>query len=258
MKKINFTHLGGFPLTQNRLSELQDRDDELKNALLVALGIDLTNTTAYIIKGLELSGSTYSDGWIVYLGNVYEVTGGVGGYLHFVESATLATFEDLNDKVVYTYTTAVINNISTGSPLDVAAMIRLTIYSNLTMPTATETQLGAIKLAHQQAVDVGIDDTRAVTPLKLKNTNFIPNILHTATIYLGTIAQYANVYAVTFPNVGTGNYRIVGYVHTTGVNAGQLTYSIVNQTATGFSLAIHCLNTTVANAYFFFTIYKNN
>ena len=78
MKKIDFTHAGGFPLTQDELDYLQQAYGECINAL-TAMGSD--GSTPMIISGMvqtvPSAGSVaVTDGWLFYGGEMIRFTGG--------------------------------------------------------------------------------------------------------------------------------------------------------------------------------------
>lgn len=77
MKKIDFTHAGGFPLTQENIDYLQQAYTECVNALAM-MGSD--GTTPILISGMVPSipspGSTsVTDGWFFYNGEMVRFTG---------------------------------------------------------------------------------------------------------------------------------------------------------------------------------------
>jgi hypothetical protein len=80
MKAIDFTHAGGFPLTQDELDYLQQAYTECINALAVMGGTGPT-----IITGMEVSVSggitTANDGWFFYNGEMIRFTSGSYGTL---------------------------------------------------------------------------------------------------------------------------------------------------------------------------------
>ena len=92
MKKIDFSHPGGFPFTQDQLNYLQDAYTECINALT---NLGVSGSTPVIINGMELSvpGSgliAITDGWFFYNGELVKFTGdtlpvGTGGTVAVVE-----------------------------------------------------------------------------------------------------------------------------------------------------------------------------
>ena len=78
MKKIDFTHAGGFPLTQENLDYLQQAYTECVNALTMMGG---DGTTPILISGMVSTtpspGSTsVTNGWFFYNGEMVRFTGG--------------------------------------------------------------------------------------------------------------------------------------------------------------------------------------
>lgn len=68
---------------------------------------------------------------------------------------------------------------------------------------ATETVAGVIKLATQVLTDAGVDDTTVVTPLKLKNTSYLPHkyISGSTTVGAGTPVTFIHNLNNTAPVV---------------------------------------------------------
>ncbi len=76
MRSINFTHPGGFPLTQNELDHMQQAYTECINTLATLGGASSSPT---IISGMAMttagSAVTISDGWFFYNGTMVKFTG---------------------------------------------------------------------------------------------------------------------------------------------------------------------------------------
>lgn len=92
-------------------------------------------------------------------------------------------------------------------------------YNELSQP-ATETQRGRIEIATQQETDDGTDDTRAVTPLKLKNTLPEQLILARGNFPIGNVPTDQK-FTVPIPNVGTSNYIVLTSVVVPSINWDQ-------------------------------------
>src|SRR4051812_3253277 len=75
MKAIDFTHAGGFPLTQDELDYLQQAYTECLNAFAVMGGAGPT-----LINGMDVSVSgpttTVADGWFFYNGELIKFNPG--------------------------------------------------------------------------------------------------------------------------------------------------------------------------------------
>lgn len=287
MNKLNTIAIGGHPI---ELDDLRWMDESYRNAffgILSAFGISPAET--FVLSGCvkTITGSTVTvtEGYLSIAGEVlflpaqsYAVPSGVDedyfeldisydptGLETFENGTPHNTYEIRNAKIsVGTPTTGTVTLVSgvktifevieANIPAIAAIVLELLVNS-------TEALLGRIKLATQLQTDSGIDDSRAITPLKLKNTNYLPKILNTATIYVGTItAALPAAVAITFPSVATANYRVVGYLYTSAGHLGQVVYAISGHTTTGFDVIIQNLNPSapISAAYFFYTIYKNH
>jgi len=75
MNKTDFSHLGGFPLTQDELDYLQQAYIACVQALAAA---PVNGTTPYTLTGCAVSGggNTVANGWFVYGGELIQLTGG--------------------------------------------------------------------------------------------------------------------------------------------------------------------------------------
>lgn len=122
-KTIDFTNPGGFPLTQDRLGDLQDAYGDAIGAMLDAVG---HSGVGLALKGMEISPDTPSagtvtvtDGIFWYNGQLVKFTGGTatptGGDVVLVtitETVTQLTYNDTVDRDAITTYTA---NLTTGA-----------------------------------------------------------------------------------------------------------------------------------------------
>ncbi len=95
MNTIDFTQVGGFPLTQERLKFLQEAYSGPINALSK---LGLTRSTPVALMGMAVSGggNTVADGYFMYNDEIYAFTGGTvtpgGGDVALVEiTVTVST-----------------------------------------------------------------------------------------------------------------------------------------------------------------------
>jgi hypothetical protein len=101
MDRIDFSNLGGFPLEQDTLDFMQLAYKGGLGAVAKLCG----NKT--IITGVEVTGSSVSDGWISYNGELILFQGGtVGAQVVISETPTQVTYEDGNIKEAYFLKTA--------------------------------------------------------------------------------------------------------------------------------------------------------
>lgn len=111
MKKINYTHLGGYPFTQDDLDFMQQAKQEVLDCLCAVNGITIGASGKYILEGAVLqSGNLVSDGWLYYEGELLKLTGGTGTYIKLNTDNTTALFEDSTTKTTRTYKWAEVVN----------------------------------------------------------------------------------------------------------------------------------------------------
>jgi len=90
--KIDFTQLGGFPLTQNTMAFIQESYNNVLEAVSFIAGQYI------ILSGLtQTSPNVYSDGWVTYNGEIIPFDGGTGqSNVSIVETAQTNTFRNGN------------------------------------------------------------------------------------------------------------------------------------------------------------------
>ncbi|MBT1702968.1 pyocin knob domain-containing protein [Chryseosolibacter indicus] len=95
-KRIDFTQLEGFGLTQDDFEFMQSSYREAVSAMAGLLG-DLV-----IVSGVQLSGGNYTNGWVAINGELLPFVGGlVASNIIIEETTNTNLFEDGNEKVVY-------------------------------------------------------------------------------------------------------------------------------------------------------------
>jgi len=108
MKKIDFTHTGGFPLTQDELDYLQSSYTECVNAIA---GMSNSGSTPIIISGMKFTTTgtgeiSVSDGWFFYNGELVRFYGsvqttGIGGTVPVVKILPVSSSLTYNDGSIY-------------------------------------------------------------------------------------------------------------------------------------------------------------
>lgn len=99
-KRYDFTQLGGFPLTQNRLKLMQEAYDGIDQALVSIIGDDV------ILSGCEVSEDagtyTVTDGWIISSGKLVPFIGGESSdtFFRIATTTNSLVFEDATSKEV--------------------------------------------------------------------------------------------------------------------------------------------------------------
>ena len=128
MKAIDFTKPGGFPLTQNQLSYLQQAYTEAINALALIGG---SGTSPYIINGVSVtnpSAGSYvaTNGWIFYnnelirfvTSSVAGASGGFEPYVVITPSASAVVYHDGSTPPVVQDKDAGLQVLPTGTAAD--------------------------------------------------------------------------------------------------------------------------------------------
>jgi microcystin-dependent protein len=96
MNRINFTNLGGLPLSQQILDFMQVAASGPLGGLAELCG-PLT-----IMSGVTVTGNTNANGWVAINGELLPFEGGtITGFVDIVETITQRTYEDAADKDVY-------------------------------------------------------------------------------------------------------------------------------------------------------------
>lgn len=101
MNRIDFSNLGGLPVTQNTL-------DFLQHSYMAALsGVAKLCGNKTILAGVESSGGNVSAGWISYNNELIPFIGGpLGAQVVITETPQVLTFQDGNEHDVYFTRTA--------------------------------------------------------------------------------------------------------------------------------------------------------
>ncbi len=109
-QKINFTELGGYPLTQNTMLYLQNSYNDVLEALARAIG------NYVIISGVsEMSPNVYSSGWVTYNNKIVPFAGGNElNFVNLIETNTSVTFENTSVVEVTTGYTAIFDTVNNG------------------------------------------------------------------------------------------------------------------------------------------------
>lgn len=225
MNFINFNQVGGFPLSTNILAKLQTAFG-IFNALGNIVG-DLT-----IISGCEVAGTNIGDGVVFINGEVLEFRGGLAQTKVIIkEDVESLLFENQN-----TYPVVKTRYATFGT--GVAAIN----WVDFKRGFATKDIAEAFALKGDKAVLDGLSDFVALMYAKLltidmyaeKNVqpnwiqgddtkdDFIKNkpatisYLHKGTAVLGDATGSDTLKTVTFADVGTNNYMVVGCMVSTG------------------------------------------
>lgn len=100
MKNITFTETGGFPLTQGTLDYMQDTYKDILKMIYSQLLVDPIGK--FIIGGAQRIGNVTTEGWILIDGELFKLLAGTGTHIKISQNQTAVTFQDSNNKLVYT------------------------------------------------------------------------------------------------------------------------------------------------------------
>jgi len=212
-KRIDFSKLDGLPVYQDTLDFLQTSYRDAISAIARAFG------SKVIATGLADQGATYSDGWIIIDGELIPVSGGIKADRIIVDDiAGTEVFNDGSTQTVY-YTKQAKLGIIGGYAL--ADFIRLdaisAINTNLKNLTAAHNTLQAVFNTHTHSWNQLTDKPATFTPSAHRHNwgdiDGKPSLLtglYKGSYYIGDIDPASMMRAITFPNVGTSNYLVVG------------------------------------------------
>jgi len=251
MNTFNFNQSGGFPLETNILDEMQ-KAYEIFNALGSIAG------NFSIISGCEVVGSTAADGVVFINGEVLPFIGGtVTTNVKIVEAITALEFEDLNTRdVIYkrhaTFGTAAVVYPWADFKRPIATKDLAGLFTGIADQFATIIdKLDTIETGAQVQEPTDWDATTGVTRILNKPALSNP-FLYKGTTAVGNPAGDA-ILTVTFADVGTSSYLVVGSLVSYGADYDQdndVVWSIKNKTATGFSLLLREVAAATQNLQF--------
>lgn len=144
-KKIDFSQLGGFPLTQSAMDFLQHSYNDVLAAVSQVAG------DYVILSGLtQSSPNIYTDGWVTYNGNILYFVGGVGQTNVISNTATQSrTYADGTTKNVESTVTV---SFTTGSGIPFSNFVRLNLQILNTAVTAASVAAAAALSAANTAI----------------------------------------------------------------------------------------------------------
>lgn len=239
MNTINFNQSGGFPLETNILDEMQ-KAYEIFNALGSIAG------NFSIISGCEVVEGTAANGFVYINGEVLPFVGGtVTTNVKIAEVVTAKEFEDLNTRdVIYsrhaTFGTAAVQYPWVDFKRPIPTKDLAALFSGIAEQFATIiTKLNTIQEGAQVQLPTDWNATTGVTRLLNKPSISSP-FLYKGTTSVGNPAGDATL-TVTFADVGTSSYMVVGSLVSFGADFDQdndVVWTIRNKTATGFSLLL--------------------
>lgn len=219
-KNLVLTNTGGFPFEQDTLAFMQAAKEEILDLLKAHFGV--SGNQGVIISGLTLLPSPpfqafeYTEGWIFWNGELLKVNGGVGTYIKLQTNTITVTHEDnsTHSNYIHKYGEIVDSN-SSGTTIQIATMQRRHVNADLISKydAATEALKGIAEIATQTETNAGVDDSRIVTPKKLKAASFLPIIHAGGTIFQTQQWNTTSLYTITFPDYGDTSYFLSYYIN---------------------------------------------
>lgn len=255
MNKLKTTHNGGMGL---ELDDFRFMDNGYRDAfkgILSAFKVPLHH--AIILSGCVRSVAnnqvTVSEGYVSLAGEVmYMPTQSypLGGYEYIVPNITYANtgdeaFQDGNIHSTYEVRQAHIQVSANQIPTMPHIFQMLTIYDVIQsrLPQiannsfelnklATETQVGRLEIATHTETNSGTDDSRAVTPKKLKA--YTPRVLHKSSVWVSTSNVTNYSLTINTPYLGSDDYYIVGCLY--GYHTKLISWTISQRDFSSFNV----------------------
>lgn len=235
-KRIDFTKLGGFPLTQDTLAFMQLAYQEAVAGLAKLAGDNV------IVSGMADNGTAVTDGWILVNGELLPFqAGNKQTYFIITETTGDETFEDDSVKTVY-YTRQARFGSGAGQ-IAYASLTRLddlkTLNANVASLAASLTALSQALTAHEADMDnphgvtadqVGLgnlpnaksdsytlDDSDTLATSKAVNDGVKANekIIYVGSKYIGNPTVDQKITVAHNQNIG-GNYIVAGSLRSAG------------------------------------------
>lgn len=226
MNRLNFNQSIGFPLETNILSEMQTAW-----SILNALGNIAGNFT--ILQGCTEVGTTVSDGVVFINGEVIEFKGGqVQSSVIIVQTPTVLEFEDNSEHEVIFTRYATFGVATTQWPWsdfkrgfqtkDLVEALALKATTTAVDNIATQLGIAIDKLATIESntkVQVR-SDWNATTGVKVidNKPDFSSPFLYKGMYDIGDVTSADIMRNVTFPDVGTSAYFVLGSIKSSSSN----------------------------------------
>ena len=260
MNSSKFVQTEGYPLTSERLQELQTTFQPFN-----VFGNLAGNLT--IISGCELSDSTVQNGYVFINGELLEFrTAAVdtNSEVIIIEEKIYKTFKNGNSKEVYVIRYATIGTNTDASWLwsrfkrpfptkDIEAF-RSDFANRLNV---IETKLNGIEAGAQKNVqsDFNVNDTESNA--YIKNRPAFLKVLHQDTKNIGNVTSNSYSVVITIPDVGTSNYQVLGTICSNSANFNvdnNVFHNIRDRTATSFRLCLREMSSDDQNISFDYTL----
>lgn len=280
-KRIDYTQLGGFPLTQDALDFMQQAYQEAIAALASLVG------DGVIVSGMTDNGSTVTDGWIIWNGELLPFQGGNKQTYFIIQDITgTEQFED--DSIKPVYFTRLARFGSGSGQIPFSALTRLdriaSLQTNLTtlnnlltslsnslsshlantsnphQVTKDQVGLGNLPNAKSDSTSLNDSNTLATSAAVYNAVLQSKKIIYSGSYYVGDVAGSDDKRTVYHNQNISGSYMVIGCLRSVGVdwNSDNDVFAMVRQlTANSFDLLLREVSSDVQNLYFDYIIIKN-
>jgi hypothetical protein len=253
MNKINFNQSVGFPLETEILDEMQKAW-----TVLNALGAIAGNLT--IISGCSVAGVTAGNGVVYIDGEVLAFQGGiVQDHVIIVENIQSREFEDTNSREVIftryaTFGTATPQWLWTDfkRPIETKTL-EATLQTINTSLNTIVTKLNTIDEHAKVQLQSDFNQTDDTKKDYIKNLPEFVNYLAKGVATLEDPLTDNSIRTITFPNVGTNNYMVIGSMVSTGSNYdldNDVIWMVREKTNTSFKITLREVNGAVQSLNF--------
>jgi|GEM_PF-6564248 len=261
MKKIDYSHSGGFPLEQHVLDKMQASYFDALKAFIGYLNIP--DAGKYIVFGCDVVLGNITPGMMYIDGDLCTFAGAAGSGVTKIAKATLTTsaaFENGTSIAVFTDTVAQINVAGTA----LSEFIRFYpvydqnyVHTDFNFSQAFKDKLTGIQEGAQVNVQPDLNATVGELGYIL-NVEHLPYVLHSSSKIIGDIISVDTVITINFPDVGTSDYIPVIVPVSLGAAASDnnLTYATKNATPTSFDVIIQEIYTELNNIRIDYILFK--
>ena len=270
MNTSKFVQTEGYPLTADRLQELQTTFQIFK-----AFGNIAGNLT--ILEGCELLSSSIGNGYVYINGEPLEFRASAynaSSTVIIVEEPVFKNFKNGASKEIYRIRYAKIGTAETSwdwslfkRPIETKDIqaFHTSVAERLTaletsLSNAT-TKLNGIESGAQKNVQSDFDVINNSSDAFIKNKPLSLNVLHQNTRVIGNITTNSYSIVISIPDVGTSNYQVLGSIVSNSANFNQdnnIFHNTREHTATSFRLCIREMSNDDQNVSFDYTIVKKN
>jgi hypothetical protein len=253
MNKLEVNQVGGFPMTTRILDEIQKA-----HAVFNSLGGLAGNFT--IIAGCVTVGSTVGDGFVFINGEVFDFKGGLAQTKVIIkEDVENLTFQNGNaNPVIKTrYVTfgagvGAMDWVDFKRPIETKALEAMLGTINTSL-AAIVTKLNTIETNAKVQLQSDFNQTDNTKKDYIKNIPGFINYIHKGAFAVGDNLAVDTLRTVTFPDVGTNNYMVVGCMVSVGSNFdldNDVIWMIREKANTSFKLTLREVSGNVQNLSF--------